>query len=250
MQAEFPAALWLDIEDQAAQVCATGRELTEGRGEVPRAYRKPSDLPAEIPVFPLGGALLFPRSVLPLNIFEPRYLNMIDDALSGDRLIGMIQPAGLAPEGDPPDLAEVGCVGRLTSYQETDDGRYLIALTGLCRFRVVEETTRDTPYRTVRADWRAFASDLAPQSDPDTADRIKLTTALRDYLERNGLKADWSAIQDAPVGMLINSLSTGCPFTNPEKQALLEAPTLHDRCSALITLLVMERPGTGGGYMQ
>lgn len=217
---------------------------------MPRAYRKPSDLPAGIPVFPLGGAVLFPRSVLPLNIFEPRYLNMIDDALAGDRLIGMIQPAGLAPDGDPPTLAEVGCVGRITSYQETDDGRYLIALTGLSRFRIIEETTAGTPYRTVRADWNDFGADLAPAPDAGPADRTELTRALKDYLERNGLKADWSAIEEAPVSMLINSLSTGCPFTNPEKQALLEAQTLHDRCSALITLLVMERPGTGGGYVQ
>ncbi|MDZ4762372.1 MAG: LON peptidase substrate-binding domain-containing protein [Alphaproteobacteria bacterium] len=222
---------------------------------MPRAYRKPSDLPAVISVFPLGGAILFPRAVLPLNIFEPRYLNMIDDALAGDRLIGMIQPAGLLPaplqtDGDNPELAEVGCVGRLTSFQETDDGRYLVGLSGVTRFRIIEETTRQTPYRTVRADWTAFADDLLPDEESTVHDRTELVTALNDYLERNGLNADWSAIKDAPVDMLINSLSTGCPFTNPEKQALLEARTLHDRCSALIALLVMERPGQGGGYVQ
>ncbi len=219
-------------------------------GQLPRTYRKPSDLPAEIPVFPLGGAVLFPKSVLPLNIFEPRYLNMIDDALAGSRLIGMIQPAGFASEGEHPELAGIGCLGRLTSFQETDDGRYLIALQGVTRFGVIEETTHETPYRTVRADWTRYPEDLAIDDDQPALKRDELTTALKDYLERNGLKADWSSISEAPVEMLINSLSTGCPFTNPEKQALLEARTLQDRCSALIALLVMERPGQGGGYVQ
>lgn len=216
---------------------------------MPRAYRKPSDLPAEIPVFPLAGAILFPRSVLPLNIFEPRYLNMIDDALAGERLVGMIQPAGLTAEGETPPLADVGCVGRLTGFQETDDGRYLIALTGIARFGVTRETPGRAPYRIVQADWTRFPEDLvtAPAAQPN---RSELKAALSDYLERNGLKADWSTIEEAPVEMLINSLSTGCPFTNPEKQALLEARTLRDRCSALIALLVMERPNQGGGYVQ
>jgi Lon protease-like protein len=217
---------------------------------LPRAYRKPADLPVEIPVFPLGGAILFPKSVLPLNIFEPRYLNMVDDALAGDRLIGMIQPAGLIGEGEYPALAEVGCVGRLTAFQETDDGRYLITLSGIGRFAIAEETTHQTPYRTVRADWTRYPDDLAHESAMTAPDRAELTTALTDYLDRNGLKADWPTIKDAPVEMLINSLSTGCPFTNPEKQALLEARTLQDRCSALIALLVMERPNQGGGYVQ
>jgi Lon protease-like protein len=217
---------------------------------LPRAYRKPADLPAEIPVFPLGGAVLFPKSVLPLNIFEPRYLNMVDDALAGDRLIGMIQPAGLGGDGEHPELADVGCIGRLTAFQETEDGRYLITLTGVGRFGVVEETTHQTPYRTVRADWTRYPEDLGPPESMAPPDRTQLINALTDYLDRNGLKADWTAIKDAPIEMLINSLSTGCPFTNPEKQALLEARTLHDRCSALITLLVMERPNQGGGYVQ
>ncbi|MEP7209568.1 MAG: LON peptidase substrate-binding domain-containing protein [Alphaproteobacteria bacterium] len=217
---------------------------------MPRAYRKPADLPVEIPVFPLGGAILLPRSVLPLNIFEPRYLNMIDDALAGERLIGMIQPAGLMGEGENPELANVGCVGRLTAFQETDDGRYLITLSGIARFGVANETTHQTPYRTVRADWTRFPDDLGPEHAMTAPDRTELTIALTDYLDRNGLHADWATIKDAPVEMLINSLSTGCPFTNPEKQALLEARTLHDRCSALIALLVMERPNQGGGYVQ
>ena len=222
---------------------------------MPRGYRKPADLPVAIPVFPLGGALLFPRAVLPLNIFEPRYLSMVDAALVGHRIIGMIQPAGIISpvppgEADNPDLAEVGCAGRITGLQETEDGRYLIALTGITRFRVKEEIKQGTPYRIVRADWEAFAGDLNPKAALEESVRSRLVSALHSYLERSGLKADWSAVEEAPVDTLINSLSAGCPFTNPEKQALLEARTLEERCSALITLLMMERPGQGGGYVQ
>ncbi len=219
---------------------------------MPRAYRKPSDLPVAIPVFPLGGALLFPRAVLPLNIFEPRYLSMVDAALVGHRLIGMIQPAGLITptDEDTPELAMVGCAGRITGFQETEDGRYLIALTGISRFRVKEEIVHEGAYRIARADWEPFAADLV--RDPGLADtaRARLADALRSYLERGSMKADWSAVEEAPVDTLINSLSAGCPFTNSEKQALLEARTLEERCTALITLLMMERPGQGGGYVQ
>ncbi len=218
---------------------------------LPRVYRKPSELPVAIPVFPLGGALLFPRAVLPLNIFEPRYLAMVDAALVGHRLIGMIQPAGIvSPAAQSPDLAEVGCAGRITGFQETEDGRYLIALTGITRFRVREEIRHEGPYRIVRADWEAFANDLVREPALDDAARLRLIDALKSYLERGAMKADWSAVEEAPLDTLINSLSAGCPFTNPEKQALLEARTLEDRCAALITLLEMERPGQGGGYVQ
>lgn len=222
---------------------------------LPRVYRKPSELPVAIPVFPLGGALLFPRAVLPLNIFEPRYLAMVDAALVGHRLIGMIQPAGLispvSPGGeDSPNLAEVGCAGRITGFQETEDGRYLIALTGITRFRVREELKHEGAYRIVRADWDEFATDLDRQPALEDSARARLIAALQSYLERGSMKADWTAVEEAPVDTLINSLSAGCPFTNPEKQALLEARTLEDRCAALITLLQMERPGQGGGYVQ
>jgi uncharacterized protein len=219
---------------------------------VPRAYRKPSDLPVAIPVFPLGGALLFPRAALPLNIFEPRYLSMVDASLAGHRLIGMIQPVGLiSPANDEtPDLAQVGCAGRITGFQETEDGRYLIALTGISRFRVVEEVSQGAPYRMVRAGWEAFAEDLSRPNAVDESVRGQLVAALHAYLDRSSLKADWAAVEEAPVDTLINSLSAGCPFSNPEKQALLEARTLEDRCAALISLLQMERPGQGGGYVQ
>lgn len=207
-----------------------------------RAYRKPADLPNRLAVFPLSGALLFPRGLLPLNVFEPRYLSMVDDALAGSRLIGMIQPSGVAPEGDPPALARVGCAGRLTALQETEDGRYLITLTGVSRFRVVRETIAATPYRIVEADFDTFANDLAAPEELLGADVDALLEALRDYLERNGLAADWDAISQAPAHTMVNSLAVGCPFTAPEKQALLEAPTLHERCKALVSLLTMERP--------
>ncbi len=218
-----------------------------------RAYRKIVDLPAAIPVFPLGGALLFPRASLPLNIFEPRYLAMVDSALAGHRLIGMIQLAGLAPTGagdESSPLAAVGCAGRITGLQETDDGRYLIVLTGVARFRVQAEITGDSPYRIARTDWAPFAHDLIPNPALDETMRGRLFAALKAYLARGEMRADWSTIEETPLDALINSLSAACPFTNPEKQALLEARTLSDRCAALITLLEMERPGQGGGYVQ
>ncbi len=220
---------------------------------MPKRYRAITDLPAEIPVFPLGGALLFPGASLPLNIFEPRYLAMVDDALAGSRLIGMIQLAGLAQTGagdDARPLAEVGCAGRITHVQETDDGRYLIALSGVARFQVSAELSARRPYRSVRADWTRYAHDLQAPAPLGDAARSALLTALRAYLDRGGLSAEWSAIEEAPLETLIDSLSAGCPFTNPEKQALLEAATLAQRCTLLITLLDMERPVQGGGYVQ
>ncbi len=221
---------------------------------MPRVYRKIIDLPSAIPVFPLGGALLFPRSVLPLNVFEPRYLAMVDAALASHRLIGMIQPAFMfgpnAPlDDDRPALSQIGCAGRITALQETDDGRYLIVLTGICRFRALEDLPMSSPYRMVKADWTPFVEDLTP-ADLDDGARARLLEALTTYLKRGEFKADWEAVESAPLHTLINSLSAGCPFSNAEKQALLEARTLEDRCAALITLLQMERPGQGGGYVQ
>lgn len=221
--------------------------------DLPRVYRKISDLPAAIPVFPLGGALLFPRASLPLNIFEPRYLAMVDAALAGHRLIGMIQLAGLAQTGAGDEtnaLAAVGCAGRISGFQETEDGRYLIVLSGITRFRVASEITGDSPYRIARTDWAPFARDLVVDPMLDETMRGRLFAALKAYLARGEMRADWSTIEETPLDALINSLSAACPFTNPEKQALLEAPSLADRCAALITLLEMERPGQGGGYVQ
>lgn len=207
-------------------------------------YRKPTDLPATIPVFPLTGALLFPRGQLPLNIFEPRYLNMIDDALAGNRLIGMIQPDGTG-DAEKPGLSRVGCVGKLTSFSETDDGRYLITLTGICRFAVAREYQASTPYRQVTADWQSFADDLKAPGSLAGFDRKDLLEALRDYLERNNLKADWGSIDQAQAEPLVNALSALCPFMPIEKQALLEAPTIEDRRDVLIALLDMDQGDHG-----
>jgi Lon protease-like protein len=210
------------------------------------AYRKPRDLPQTIAIFPLDGALLLPRAVLPLNIFEPRYLNMVDDALAGSRLIGMIQTRAGGPQQQP-DLQSVGCVGRLTSFAETPDGRYLISLTGICRFAVAEELAAATPYRQVRVAWESFAADLAPPSLPASFDRGELLAVLKTFLASNDLAADWSSIESAPPETLINSLAMVCPFDEGEKQALLEARTLADRIDALMTLMRLRAAGPDGG---
>ena len=203
-----------------------------------------TNLPAGIPVFPLSGALLLPQGELPLNVFEPRYLRMVDDALRGDRMIGVIQPEFGDDEVGLPALARVGCAGRITGFNETADGRYLIVLTGVCRFNVAAETTRGTPYRTVAPDWSPFADDLLDDAHDDLVDGDGLARALRGYLSRLGHAADWNSIEKSSAQTLINSISAQCPFTYAEKQALLEAQTLKDRCAALIALLDMGgRPG-------
>ena len=212
------------------------------------AYRHTSDLPEEIPVFPLSGALLLPRWQLPLNIFEPRYLNMLDDAMAGDRMIGMVQSMG----GDKaaPDLARLGCAGRITSFSETNDGRYLITLTGIARFKIDAELEVRTPYRKVRADWLEFEADLHEPARDALPNRERLVTTLRAYIERNTMTADWTAVEEAPIETLVNALCAGCPFTPIEKQALLEASTLKDRCETLMALLEMDFPDDGKGSMQ
>jgi uncharacterized protein len=202
-------------------------------------YRKASDLPKVLPVFPLTGALLFPRGQLPLNIFEPRYLNMIDDALSGARLIGMIQPDGTGGR-ERPGLSQVGCVGRLTSFSETDDGRYLITLTGVARFRVLRELQIRTPYRQVEADFAPYEADLSPPPSIIGFDRAGLMETMRIYLERRGLKADWDSVEQAPPETLVNALAALCPFDPPDKQALLEAMTVEERRDALVTLMAFD----------
>lgn len=199
-------------------------------------FRKPADLPRSIPVFPLTGAVLFPRGVLPLNIFEPRYLNMVDDALAGERLIGMIQPAQGAQEPSPA-LAGVGCVGRITAFSETDDGRYLITLTGVARFRVKRELEMSAPYRKVEAGWDEFAADLSQRETGGAIDREALSRALRRYADGRGFQIDWDAAQEAPAEMLVNAICAACPFDRAEKQMLLEADTLADRCDVLVALL-------------
>ncbi len=208
-------------------------------------YRRIEDLPSVLAVFPLSGALLFPRWQLPLNIFEPRYLNMVDDAMAGDRFIGMVQTTGGSKE--KPDLAAVGCAGRITSFSETDDGRYLITLSGIARFAVKEELKVATPYRQAAPDFEPFAIDLTPPDITELPNRDALLTSLQDYIERNDMKADWESVEEAPIETLVNALAAGCPFSTVEKQALLEAETLKGRCQTLIALLEMDVPGDGGG---
>jgi uncharacterized protein len=208
----------------------------------------PEELPAELALFPLPGAVVFPRWSLPLNIFEPRYLNMVDDAMSGTRLIGMVQTTG-GPKACP-HVAGVGCAGRITSFQETEDARYLIVLTGICRFRVDEIAGVTTPYRQARADWSGFLEDLTAPDLPDVPSREDLTAALKAYVTRNGMEADWSTVDDAPFETLVNALSAGCPFSVAEKQALLEAPTLPDRAQTLLALMEMDTGGEDGLPLQ
>jgi Lon protease-like protein len=203
-----------------------------------------SDLAQVIPVFPLDGALLLPHGKLPLNIFEPRYLNMIDDAMAGDRIIGMVQTAGEA-SGDPerPALAGVGCAGRITSYAETGDGRYLITLTGVCRFRLGPELPVQTPYRQVRAAFAAFEQDLTPVAEEDPTARPALLGALKAYLDHRGLDVDWRMARETPLEALVNSLAMALPFDAAEKQALLEADTFDARRAALTALLRIDAAG-------
>lgn len=210
-------------------------------------YRKAQDLPPVIAIFPLEAVLLLPGAPLPLNVFEPRYLNMVDDAFAGDRLIGMTQtrPDG---DGDIPALETVGCVGRITSYAETRDGRYVITLTGVCRFAIERELEVASPYRQARVDFTRFADDLAEIDAEIALDREAFMAALSSYLEANGMNAEWSSINAAPPQTLVNSLAMICPFTPAEKQALLLAPTLQERADTLFALLRMgAAPDADGG---
>jgi hypothetical protein len=194
------------------------------------------DLPETIAVFPLPGALMLPRGRLPLHIFEPRYLAMIDDCLKSDhRLIGMIQPRE-TPAGDQ-RLQAIGCAGRLTGFSETEDGRYMITLTGISRFKVLEEVSSFTPYRRVRADWAPFTRDRGGAERDPGFDRKGFLPLLRRFFESRGLSTDWGALAEAEDELLINALSMLCPFEPGDKQALLEAPSLQTRREALVTLI-------------
>ncbi|NBU27297.1 MAG: peptidase S16 [Caulobacteraceae bacterium] len=198
-------------------------------------YRKIEDLPQAIPVFPLNGAVMLPGGQLPLNIFEPRYLNMFDDAMAGERMIGMVQTRA-GGDRERPALHPVGCAGRVTSFAETGDGRYLVTLTGVCRFRTLEELNVRFPYRQVRADYADYIGDLKSPPPPNI-DRDGFLAALRAYLQPRGLAVDWDAAQAAPADSLIDSLAMGLPFEPAEKQALLEALTHADRAAILTTLM-------------
>ncbi|MDZ7600500.1 MAG: LON peptidase substrate-binding domain-containing protein [Hoeflea sp.] len=203
-----------------------------------KSYRIKSDIPDQVPVFPLSGALLLPGAQLPLNIFEPRYLAMFDDALSSHRMIGVIQPAladAVNGEGPVKDLCRVGCLGRITSLAETGDGRYVITLGGICRFRVNEEIEPGRqPYRTCLIS--PFLSDLEAADDGSEVDRKALLLSFKAYLEANNLEADWNSIERASTVTLVNSLSMMSPYGPAEKQALLEAGDLKTRAETLIAI--------------
>ncbi len=195
-------------------------------------------LPQRFPIFPLRGALLLPGGNLPLNIFEPRYLQMTRDAMQTDRVIGMIQPRDGAGGDEPPPVYATGCVGRITSFEETQDGRYLITLTGVSRFDVVEELVTVTPYRQVLGSFARFPADLDP-APADTGRRDTLIEAMHGYFDRQRIEIDWHAVDQAPFDGLVTSLAMICPFTPSEKQALLEAGDQNARLDTLIALMRM-----------
>ncbi len=210
-------------------------------------YKGAGDCPQVIPLFPLTGALLLPRGQMPLNIFEPRYLAMIDDAIRGDRVIGMIQPE--PDDGrrvEIPPLVRVGCLGRITQFAETGDDRYIISLTGISRFRVVEELSVATPYRQGRVDYEPFAVDFIARSGEEAVDRDGLLKALRDFAKANDLKIDWKGVHEAPNEALVNALAMMCPFGPREKQALLEARSLKERAEVLVAITEIELARGGG----
>ncbi|MEO3435381.1 LON peptidase substrate-binding domain-containing protein [Inquilinus sp. CAU 1745] len=199
-------------------------------------------LSPSIPIFPLAGVLLLPRGLLPLNIFEPRYIAMVDDALSSDRMIGMVQPTTPDSGAAAPEIYPLGCAGRITSFDETDDGRYLITLTGICRFHAGAELATTRGYRRVESDWSAFRDDMKGcdmEGGGCGLDRARLDAALGVYFRRHGISANWEAIKDTPDERLVTSLAMICPFDPPEKQALLEAPTPADRAELVVSLIEM-----------
>ncbi|HYC03338.1 MAG TPA: LON peptidase substrate-binding domain-containing protein [Azospirillaceae bacterium] len=195
-------------------------------------------LPPSIPVFPLTGVLLLPRGRLPLNIFEPRYLAMVQDALAADRMIGMVQPTEQERPGHPPRLYGVGCAGRITSFAETEDGRFVLTLTGVARFRTGDEIPTMRGYRRVAPDWSAFRADLE-DAGPAELDRDRLGRALKSYFRQQGIQVEWEAIEKTPDERLVTSLAMICPFEPPEKQALLETPDLAERSKMLLALIEM-----------
>jgi len=203
-------------------------------------YSSPDEVPNVIAVFPLTGALLLPRGELPLNIFEPRYLAMIDDAMKSHRIIGMIQPEDRVSGGEVPELLAVGCAGRITQLAESGDGRYLLTLTGIARFRIVEEVAAMTPYRQCRVDFSDFLSDFTPRVGENAVDRDSVIRTLRDFAEANQLEIDWTSIHEAPNEALVNALAMMSPYGPKEKQALLEAPDLKARAEVLVAITEIE----------
>lgn len=219
---------------------------------MPEHYLKPGDLPKTLKMFPLRGVIMLPRSSLPLNVFEPRYLTLVNDVLAGDRLIGFVQPVTQeggdeSPEGKDTALRRTGGAGRLTAYQETDDGRYLITISGVARFTITGEEQPDAPYRVCSVDWSPFKGDLEQGYGEDEVDRGRLLTVLKEYLTVNDLSADWDGINNSSNELLVNTLSMISPYGPEEKQALLEAKDLKTRAEVLVALAEMEIAGTESG---
>jgi uncharacterized protein len=215
-------------------------------------YRTLADLPGQIPVFPLQGCILLPRSNLPLNIFEPRYLSMVDDAIAGNRIVGIVQPLGAQEEspvskGHP--LRPIGCAGRLSAFSEADDGRLLVTLTGVCRFDIVGEARTAKPYRLCDVNFAPYLKDLVRGHGQNAVDWPRFLQVLKSYLDARKLSADWDSIQRSPTELLINTLSMISPYGPEEKQALLEAPDLKTRSEVLMALAEMEiaAPDAGSG---
>jgi Lon protease-like protein len=214
-------------------------------------YRGPADLPQQIPFFPLRRAILLPRAGLPLNVFEPRYLAMLEDVMSGPRVLGIVQPATAdgeeSPVGKVAELRRIGCVGRVTAYQELDDGRLAIVLTGITRCMLLSEVATPKLYRTFTIGFERFHADFTVGEGEDDVDRQTLLAALKTYLEARHQRADWSAISKAATEALVNMLAIASPYGPEEKQALLEAPTLKARAEVLMALAEMElAAGTDG----
>jgi uncharacterized protein len=208
-------------------------------------YAGPEIMPDTIPVFPLSGALLLPRGQMPLNIFEPRYMAMIDHAMKTDRLIGMIQPN--PDKGDMRPLFSVGCVGRITELAETGDGRYVMTLTGIARFRIRDTIENGAPFLQFKVDWLPFADDYTPRYGEEAVDRPSVMRALKDFAEANKVPVDWDSVKDAPNEALVNALSMMCPYGVREKQALLEAADLKARGDMLVAITEMELAKAAGG---
>ncbi len=215
-------------------------------------YRTAADLPATIPVFPLQSCILLPRSSLPLNVYEPRYLSMVDDVIAGDRIVGIVQPIGSqeeSPQSKGHPLRQTGCVGRLSAFSETEDGRLMITLTGICRFELAGECRTARPYRICDANYAPYLKDLVRGHGQDAVDWPRFLHILKNYLDARNLTADWDSIQRSPTELLINTLSMISPYGPEEKQALLEAADLKARAEILMALAEMEiaAPDTGAG---
>lgn len=215
-----------------------------------KPYGGPDELPDILPVFPLEGALLLPRGELPLNLFEPRYLQMFDDALRSHRLIGMVQPDAGEEGGTQPSIYGCGCAGRITAFGETGDGRYVVTLSGVARYRILEELVADTPYRQCRVSFAPFAQDFTEGEGEENVDRAAVLKTLRDFADVHSLKVDWRGIESASNDSLVNALAMMSPFGPREKQALLEAPDLKTRADVLVAITEIEmasRSGEGAG---